>query len=52
MWSHVNIETVETFACKAADNFEICKYWEAVLKNICFLKDLIVADWIGNWDTH
>ena len=45
-------DLVETFICKAVKNFEICKYWEAILKNIRFLKDLIAADWTGSWDAH
>ena len=45
-------DLVETFVCKAVKNSEICKYWEAILKNIRFLNDLIAADRTGNWDAH
>ena len=43
-------DLVETFFCRAVKNPEICKYWEAILKNIRFLKDLIAVNWTGNWD--
>lgn len=45
-------DLVETFACKAINNSEIRKYWEAILKNICFVKDFIVADQAGNQDAY
>ena len=45
-------DLVETFVYKAVKNPETCKYWEAVLKNFPFLKDLIAADWTGNWDAY
>ena len=43
---------VETFFCKTVNNSEICKYWEVILKIICFLKDVIAADWTSNWNAH
>ena len=50
------IETLKnlfgTFVCKVVHNSEIRKYWEAVLKIIHFMKDLIAANWTGNWDVH
>ena len=50
------IETLKnlfgTFVCKVVHNSEIRKNWEAVLKIIHFMKDLIAANWTGNWDVH
>ena len=45
-------DLVKTCICKAVKSSEISKYWEAILKNIRFLKDLIAADRTGNWDAH
>ena len=45
-------DLVKKVVCKAVKNSEICKYWEAVLKNIRFLKNLIAADRTGNSDAH
>ena len=45
-------DLVGTFVCIAVKNFEIYKYWEAILKDIPFLKDLIAADGTGNWVAH
>ena len=45
-------DLAEKFVYKAVNSSEICKYWEAFLKITCFLKDLIAADWTGNWDAH
>ena len=45
-------DLAETFVWKAVNNSEIGKYWEAVLKNICFLKHLSPTDRTGNWDAH
>lgn len=35
-------DLVETFVWSAVYNSEIGKYWDAILKKNCFLKDLIV----------